>query len=81
MGYGIGGGSRIPDGSSLLFPQRPDQVWDSRSLLSMNNRDPSPEDIRDICVKLTTHLHVVQGSTMVELHLQYPTLHHSVGFS
>jgi hypothetical protein len=68
-GYMLDGPGSIPGSARFLIsPQRPDRLCGPLSLLSNGYRG----------VKLTTHLHLVPRSRMVELYLHSPICLHSV---
>jgi hypothetical protein len=53
------------------FPQSSDRLWGLPSLLSNGYQDFFLRGQSDLGAKLTTHLHLVPRSRMVELHLHF----------
>jgi hypothetical protein len=51
--------------------QRPDRLWSLPSLIHNGYRGLFPRDYSGRGVKMTTHLHLVQRSRMVELYLHF----------
>jgi hypothetical protein len=80
MGYGIDGwGSILGVGKTFSsFPQRPDRLWGTSTLLSVGypRLFPCKQSCRD--VKLTTHFHLVSRLRMVKLYLHSPIRLHGV---
>jgi hypothetical protein len=78
MGYGLDGRGSRQGKQIFSTPQHLDQLWGPPSLLSngyhgMYSRGKSSGD-----VKLTTHLHLVPRSRMVELYLHSPICLHGI---
>jgi hypothetical protein len=78
-GYGLDGrGSISGRGKKFFFtPQRPDWLWDPPSLLYNWYRGHVPQGYSGLMMKLTTNLHLVPRSRMVELYLHSPIYLHS----
>jgi hypothetical protein len=71
MGYGLGGRGSIPGRDNRFFstPQHPAPA---PSLLSNGYRRLYPWGVKRPGVELTTHLHLVPSSRIVELYLHSP---------
>jgi hypothetical protein len=79
-GYRLHGPGSIPGTRRFFsFPQRPDQLWDPPSLLSNGYRELFLQRSKsNRGVKMTTHLHPVLRSRIVELYLHSPICIHSI---
>jgi hypothetical protein len=76
-GYGQDGPGSIPGMERFLSsPQRPEQLWGPPSPLSNGYRGLYPTGYSSRGVKLTTHLHLVPMSRMVQLYLHFPICLH-----
>jgi hypothetical protein len=80
--YRLDGPGLIPGTARFFFSQqRPDRFWGPLSLLANGFRELFPWRYRCRSVKLTTHLHLVPTSRMVELYLHSPIRLHDIVFN
>jgi hypothetical protein len=79
IGYGLWGQGSIPDmGRFFSSPQHTDRPWGPPSPGSNGYRGLFPWDYSSRGVKLTTHLHLVPKSRMVELYFHSPICLHGI---
>jgi hypothetical protein len=75
---GLDGRRSVPSGKKRFFcaPQRQQRPWDSPTPVSNGYRGLFPRRKSGRGLKLTTHLHLVPKSILVELLWNFHTLHH-----